>query len=230
MGVYRMRRIIAVLIVAAVAAIPLSNTVLELPTLDSLIFQDAASNALDAELESLPVKGRAPKTNYERSEFGNGWETVLGCTMRNKVLARDLRNSIVDDDCKVISGELQDPYTGKLIHFTKGATTSDDVQIDHVVALSNAWQTGAQQLVYEERVRFANDSLNLLAVDGAANEQKSDGDAASWLPPNKAFRCTYVKRQIAVKKKYNLWITPAERDAMVRVLSRCALQADANTK
>jgi hypothetical protein len=141
--------------------------------------------------------------------------------MRNIILARDLVNEHINQECNVLSGELHDPYTDKAIHFVRGAATSDYVQIDHVVALSNAWQTGAQQLSYIEREAFANDPLNLLAVDGAANEQKSDGDAATWLPPNKSFRCQYVERQVKVKHKYSLWVTPPEREAIKRVLAAC---------
>lgn len=173
------------------------------------------------QLNQLPVKGRAPKTDYRRTQFGDGWALVGNCDMRNIILARDLRDDRVDINCKVLSGDLDDPYTGKLIHFVRGPETSDDVQIDHVVALSNAWQTGAQQISFEERVRFANDPLNLLAVEGQANQNKGDGDAATWLPPNKAFRCQYVSRQVAVKKTYQLWVTYAEKEAIKRVLANC---------
>ncbi len=95
------------------------------------------------------------------------------------------------------------------------------MQIDHVVALSDAWQTGAQQLTASQRLALANDPLNLLAVDGAANQQKEDSDAASWLPPRKTFRCAYVSRQVAVKVRYRLWVTAAEKAAIARVLSSC---------
>ncbi len=172
-------------------------------------------------LNTLEVKGRAPKTGYTRAQFGDGWSRIGNCDTRNIILARDLSNEIVDVNCKVLSGQLHDPYTGKMINFQRGATTSDDIQIDHVVALSNAWQTGAQQLAYVQREALANDSLNLLAVDGDANQQKSDGDAATWLPPNKVFRCQYVERQIKVKQKYHLWVTPAEKQAIVQILSSC---------
>ncbi len=172
-------------------------------------------------LDELPVKGRAPKTGYARSEFGDGWESALGCDTRNTILRRDLLDTIVDENCRVLSGVLNDPYTGATISFVRGASTSQAVQIDHVVALSNAWQTGAQQLSKNERIALANDPLELLAVDGPANQQKSDGDAATWLPPNKAFRCQYVARQVAVKQKYRLWVTPPEKEAIVRVLTSC---------
>lgn len=172
-------------------------------------------------LATLPIKGRAPKTDYKRTQFGDGWQMTDGCDTRNIILHRDLQNVAVGEECKVLSGVLNDPYTAKLIAFQRGAETSADVQIDHVVALGDAWQKGAQQLSASEREALANDPLELLAVDGTANQQKSDSDAASWLPPNKAFRCQYVARQIAVKAKYRMWVTQAEHDAMNGVLTGC---------
>jgi Protein of unknown function (DUF1524) len=90
-----------------------------------------------------------------------------------------------------------------------------------VVALSDAWQKGAQRLDEPTRRDFANDPRNLLAVDGPTNQQKSDGDAATWLPPVKSYRCTYVSKQVEVKAAYRLWVTQAEKDAIARVLSSC---------
>lgn len=174
-----------------------------------------------AVLETLPIKGKAPKTGYARTQFGNGWQKQGDCDMRNIILRRDLKDTKVDDMCKVLSGVLNDPYTGTHIDFVRGPSTSDKVQIDHVVALSNAWQTGAQQLSSLERQALANDPLNLIAVDGSANQKKSDSDAASWLPPNKSFRCQYVARQVAVKQAYSLWVTSAERSAIEAVLADC---------
>lgn len=179
------------------------------------------SFALDA-LETIAVKGRAPKTGYERSQFGNGWAVVNGCTTRNIILYRDLENTVVNEKCAVVSGVLQDPYSGEQINFTKD--NSSEVQIDHVIALSDAWQKGAQLLTKEQRIQLANDPLELLAVAGADNQAKSDGDAATWLPKNKAFRCEYVARQIALKIKYSLWVTAAEKDAMKGVLKVCPEQ------
>lgn len=180
-----------------------------------------SENALNV-LGRLAVKGRAPKTDYKRSQFGDGWLETNGCDTRNLILARDLADAeFQDDGCTVASGTLNDPYTNSPVHFIRGADTSDKVQIDHVVALSDAWQKGAQLLSPAERERLANDPLNLLAVDGQANQDKSDSDAASWLPPNKSYRCQYVARQIAVKDEYQLWITDAEKNAMRSVLSGC---------
>lgn len=180
----------------------------------------STSSAALTVLDTLAVKGRAPKTGYARTQFGDGWASINGCDTRNLILRRDLTDVVESDDCKIVSGTLNDPYTGKVIIFQRGETTSALVQIDHVVALSNAWQTGAQLLAPEQREALANDPLELLAVDGAANQQKSDGDAATWLPSNKAFRCQYIARQIAVKQKYNLWVTPPEKQAMQGALSK----------
>ena len=176
-------------------------------------------------LKILDIKGRAPKTGYTRSAFSTGWDPVQTCDVRNFILARDLTNvTYVPSTCKVSGGTLIDPYTALTIDFRRGLETSDDIQIDHVVALSDAWQKGAQQLTYISRHEFANDPLNLLAVDGNANQQKGDGDAATWLPPNKAYRCAYVARQVAVKSKYSLWVTRSEYDAMAKILETCPEQ------
>ena len=186
-----------------------------------------ATKALDL-LATLPIKGRAPKTGYDRTQFGQAWADVdrNGCDTRNDTLKRDLTqvtftNSV---NCKIQTGTLADPYTAKTIRFVRGSSTSAAVQIDHVVALSDAWQKGAQQLTTEQRTAFANDPLNLQSTDGPANSQKGDGDAATWLPPNKTFRCDYVARQISVKATYNLWVTQAEHDALAKVLGDCSDQ------
>lgn len=184
-----------------------------------------AGTALAA-LASLQVKGRAPRTGYERELFGQAWSDVdrNGCDTRNDVLRRDLTAYALKagtHGCVVLRGTLHDPYTGDTIAFVRGSSTSSRVQVDHVVALSDAWQKGAQQLPFDRRTAFANDPLNLLAVGGAVNQGKGDGDAATWLPPKRSFRCAYVARQVAVKKRYELWVTAAERDAVRRVLAAC---------
>lgn len=186
--------------------------------------QAASKPLASTALNSLSVKARAPKTGYDRDQFGDGWGEIGGCETRNVILMRDLKSITYRDSCTVATGILLDPYTGKTINFVRGVKTSSAVQIDHVVALSDAWQKGAQKLSYTVRVSFANDPLNLLAVDGPTNGQKSDSDAASWLPPRKAFRCAYVARQIAVKRKYSIWVTSAEKAAMQGILRTCPTQ------
>ncbi|MFD6859860.1 DUF1524 domain-containing protein [Rhodococcus sp. NPDC060086] len=210
------------------AAAEATSPVAEIPAAAGATSQAGAALT---QLATLPIKGRAPKTGYDRDLFGQAWSDDVsvpgghnGCDTRNDILARDLVEITYRPgtrDCVVLSGVLNDAYTGTSIAFTRGQDTSTAVQIDHVVALSDAWQKGAQQLDSQTRADFANDPRNLQAVDGPTNQQKSDGDAATWLPPNRAYRCTYVARQVQVKAAYNLWVTQAEHDAMARVLTSC---------
>ena len=174
-------------------------------------------------LNQLPVRPTASHAGYSREQFSNGWESVGECTIRDKILARDMTDVHYRSptDCTVISGTLAEPYTGTTIYFVRGPGTSTAVQIDHVVAVSDSWQTGAQQLSKEQRQQLYNDPLELLAVDGPSNDEKSDSDAAGWLPPNRDYDCRYVARQIAVKQKYHLWVTFAERTAMQKTLASC---------
>jgi len=195
---------------------------------------DVGSDTFSAALQvlaGLPIKGRAPKTGYTRDQFGQAWSDDVdvegghnGCDTRNDILRRDITAPQIKpgtQGCVVLSGTLADAYSDQVIAFVRGETTSEAAQIDHMVALSNAWQTGAQQLTTAQRQDFANDPLNLQAVSGPVNDAKGDGDAATWLPPNVDYRCEYVARQIQVKAWYGLWVVPAEHDVMARVLAGC---------
>lgn len=197
-------------------------TVAPTPTKAAASPATAGKGTALAAVAKLTVKGRAPKTGYSRDQFGQAWFDTdrNGCDTRNDVLRRDLVSKDMKNWCKVLVGTRKpDPYTGRIIRFEVGGAS--EVDIDHVVALSDAWQKGAAHWVDGKRLAFANDPLNLLAVDAGANRSKGDGDAATWLPPNKSYRCQYVARQVAVKLKYEVWVTKAEREAMVRVLSTC---------
>ena len=177
-------------------------------------------------LSHLRVRAAAPMAGYSRDRFGPAWEDVdhNGCDTRNDILRRDLVRIRYrsGSDCLIASGLLHDPYTGRTIHFLRGVGTSTAVQIDHVVALADAWRTGARTWAAAKRLRYANDPLVLLAVDGPENESKSDDDASEWLPPRKAYDCRYVVKQIAIKTAYGLWVTPTEKAAMRGVLAHCS--------
>lgn len=192
----------------------------------------AAGTALTA-LATLRVEPDASMAGYSRAQFGTAWTDDNddvgghnGCDTRNDILRRDLLAITIkagSNGCTVLSGTLNDPYTATTIHFVRGPESAL-VQIDHVVALGDAWVTGAQTIGAAQRVNLANDPLNLLAVQGAANDRKGDDDAAGWLPANRPEDCPYVARQIAVKVKYHLWVTAAERAAMDNVLAGCPTQ------
>jgi len=210
---------IALLISAGVVAI-------SIPVSDAA---ESVPGVAVAVLETLPVKGRAPKTGYSRDAFGQRWADVdrNGCDTRNDILKRDMTSIVYKPktrNCVVLSGTLIDRYSGETINFVRGEVSSMEVQIDHVVALSNSWQTGAFKLSIAQRTALANDPLNLFAVKGRLNSQKGDGDAATWVPPLKSFRCAYVAQQIAVKAKYSLWVVAPEKAAMLAILSQCPTQ------
>lgn len=181
-----------------------------------------------AALEGLPIQPADHTAPYRRDAFGQRWSDDVtvefghnGCDTRNDILRRDLRDVVVKPnthDCVVLSGTLDDPYTGATIAFQRGQDTSPMIQIDHIVALANAWATGAQQWDDQTRRNFANDPRNLLAVDGPTNISKSAGDATQWLPPNEAFICDFAHAQINIKRTYGLWVTQAEHDALAHAI------------
>ncbi len=222
----RLRRSLAVfsvtLVVAGAFVVAGQQQTSHVPVLSP----DQRSSLALATLDRLPTRSAATKAGYSRKQFSDGWAKVDKCTMRDKILARDMTavryRSLTD--CTVMSGILSDPYTGKTIRFVRGPGTSAAVQIDHIVAVSDTWQTGAQALSKAQREQLYNDPLELIAVDGPSNEEKGDGDAAVWLPPNTAYVCRYVARQIAVKRKYHLWVTLPEQAAMSKVLKTCPNQ------
>ena len=184
--------------------------------------ETAPPGSVLAQLDALEEKGRAPKTGYDRDSFG--WRENVdrnGCDTRNDILRRDLTAITLKEGtggCVVLRGTLYSPYSGDTIAFDRANSTID---IDHVVALGDAWQTGAAEWDDQRHREFANDPLNLLAVESSLNRQKGDGDAATWLPPLKSYRCEYVSRQVAVKDKYGLWVKPAEAEAIRGVLADC---------
>ena len=180
-----------------------------------------------AGLASLPTTATPPASPYDREAFGQAWADVdhNGCDTRNDVLARDLTEVTTKPGthaCVVLTGLLDDPYTGRTITFQRGPR-SGDVQIDHVVALANAWASGASTWTPARRRELANDPRNLLAVDGPANQRKSASNASQWLPPQQGYRCVYVVKQIEVKAAYGLSVTPAEARAMSSALGRCVV-------
>ena len=181
------------------------------------------------QVRDLPVRGWDRTTDFRRSQFGDAWSDDVnvefghnGCNTRDDILRRDLKDLVVRPfTCFAQSGTLVDPYTGSTIAFVRGPQTSNSIEIDHVVALADAWYKGARAWDPQRRLDFANDPRNLLAVSPKANFDKAFRDAASWLPPNEAFRCDFVARQIEVKAAYGLWLSAKEKKAMESVLSRC---------
>jgi hypothetical protein len=143
-----------------------------------------------------------------------------GCDTRNDILQRDFATVILKSgtgNCKVIGGTWIDPYSNESYTFAEAPIGA---QIDHVVSLKNAWQMGADQWTDQMRVEFANDPLNLRVTIASLNQQKSDSNAASWLPPFKPGRCAFIATQVAVKAKWLLYATEAEKEVFMAILSK----------
>ncbi|MEV0597326.1 GmrSD restriction endonuclease domain-containing protein [Nonomuraea cavernae] len=207
---------------AATAASPLGNASGTLPGLAPIT--TAADKATARRLiQRLRVKGRGPATGYTRTRYGANWADDAtgvpyarnGCRTRDDLLARDGQDIRYRDGsrCVVVAMRLADPYTGRTIHWHK--ERADEVQVDHVVPLGYGWRMGAPRWPMSKRLDFANDPLNLLPVDGAANEQKDASGPAGWLPPQRRVRCAYVTRFAQVALKYGLPVTRADKTAML---------------
>ncbi len=190
-----------------------------------------APDELLALLDTIAVAGPDVGADYDRDEFGQRWSDDVdvdgghnGCDTRNDILRRDLADVRIKEGtngCVVLGGTLTDPYSGSTVTFVRGQDTSDDVQIDHVVALADAWRTGARSLPPDRRRDLANDPLNLLAAASSTNRSKGDSNAAEWLPPEPGARCELAARQVRVKSRYGLWVTGAERHALSAALAGC---------
>lgn len=181
---------------------------------------------------------KARPGGYDRERYFGGWASN-GCgsaTTRDTILARDLKGAVENPRCQVTSGTLTDPYTGRTIQFRRGRSTSSAVQIDHVVALLDAWESGARDWDQAKRVEYANSPDVLLASDGPANMAKGSGLDANgtslyrsqnsgapdiWMPDNKAYRCDYMAKRATIKSKWGLTMTPREKQQTVSVLSQC---------
>ncbi|WP_242454702.1 HNH endonuclease family protein [Bailinhaonella thermotolerans] len=172
------------------------------------------------QLKALAIAPKGPSSGYDRDKYGARWKDVdrNGCDTRNDILARDLVDEKKRGKCVVISGTLNDPYTGKTIKFTK--SDAQAVQIDHVYPLSLSWKMGAKGWQEDKRERFANDPDNLLAVDGPTNQAKGDSGPEAWRP-RKAYQCAYAIRYVGVAAEYKLPITRADQAALGQMLDTC---------
>lgn len=180
--------------------------------------------------KATPVAAPRP-AGYDRERYFGTWQKsprLCGTgTSRDYILKRDLASPVMDSRCRVVSGVLDDPYTGTVINFRRGVNTSGLVQIDHVVALQDAWASGASSWPQSRRVAYANDPDVLLASQGAANMAKGNGvdwKAAAdpvWLPSYRPYRCDYMAKRVSIKHKYGLLMSKPEREQTVCLLEAC---------
>ncbi|NUT54109.1 MAG: HNH endonuclease [Saccharothrix sp.] len=170
-----------------------------------------------AQLAALTVAPEGKMTGYSRDRFPHWSSQGEGCDTREVVLQRQGADVQVGDSCKITSGTWTSVYDGKVV------TDPGELDIDHTVALAEAWRSGADKWTDEQREKFANDlgGLQLIAVTASSNRSKGDQDAAKWKPPAQDYWCTYARAVVSVKTLYSLTVDEAERDALGVMLKAC---------
>jgi hypothetical protein len=209
-----MRRLLtgSISLVALVTALILGAT----PALAYPPTPPSASTA-QSQLNSLTVKTEGSTTGYSRDLFPH-WHTVSGtCDTRDEVLKRDGTGVSVDSDCEPTGGRWYSVYDAVYVN------DDSDVDIDHIVALAEAWRSGANTWTTARREQFANDLTiaQLIAVSASSNRSKGDKDPASWKPPNTSVHCIYAREWIWVKYTYGLSLQSAEKTALQSMLNAC---------
>lgn len=209
---------------------------------NATITPEQALTELDKITTGTPhLAGYAGNREQLFGKWQNSSQLCGSGTTRDLIMKRDMTDVAMTKACKVQTGVLQDPYTGKTIRFDR-SKSSLTVQIDHVVAVQDAWASGLWGASAQERLTYANDPDVLLAVDGPANEQKGSGVASLissksrqaatraqwggevWMPSNKAYRCDYMVKRVEIKTKYGLSMTQAEKTETKKVLEACPME------
>lgn len=172
------------------------------------------SPASSSDLADLKVAKAGSASGYDRSKFPDDDANANGCATRDDVLARDLSGVGKRGPCRVTSGTLHDPYTGRTVSGPGG------VRVDHVVPLRTAWRSGAADWDQAKRTRFANDPDTLLAVGAGAARDRDERGPGSW-GPGRRYQCAFAQRYVTVARDYDLTVTKKEHDALTRMLGRC---------
>lgn len=160
---------------------------------------------------------------YKRSLYVHWIDADGDCQdTRAEVLIRDDDDGQVEfrgaGECVVARGTWVDPYTGQTFQDAK------KLDVDHVVPLKNAHESGAWAWSRERRREYANhlrDPAHLLAVSASENRKKGAKGPDEYLPPNAAFHCDYIRIWIRIKETWELEMTEAESEAVQHVRASC---------
>ncbi|MFF3952137.1 HNH endonuclease family protein [Streptomyces sp. NPDC001890] len=212
-GVYARR----VAVLAASAAFAATTTLLTAPTAQAAMPTPVSASTARTYLSQLTVAAEGSSTGYSRDKFPH-WITQSGaCNTREVVLERDGTNVTQDSSCAAVSGTWYSEYDGATW------TAASDLDIDHMVPLSEAWRSGASSWTTAERQAYANDLTRpqLIAVTDNVNQAKGDKDPAEWMPSRTAYKCTYARAWVHVKHYYDLTVDSAEKSALQSILNGC---------
>ncbi|MBE1877061.1 HNH endonuclease [Myceligenerans sp. TRM 65318] len=205
------------LVAAATALLVLAS--LALPNRAYAYPPDIPSKSqVQSELNAITVRAEGPRTGYSRSLFPHWISQGNNCNTREVVLKRDGRNVVVGSDCYPDSGSWYSEFDGQT------RTVPSQISIDHVVALAEAWDSGASSWSTSRRQAFANDlsGPQLIAVTTEVNSSKSDKDIAQWVPPLSSKRCAFAKMVIHTKYRWGLTMDSAEKSAAQTYLNQCS--------
>ncbi|MEV0599537.1 HNH endonuclease family protein [Streptomyces sp. NPDC050315] len=168
-------------------------------------------------LAEIKEAAEGPQDGYSRDKFPHWSDQGDSCNTREVVLKRDGKDVETDGSCAATSGSWTSPYDGATW------TQSSDVDIDHMVPLSEAWKSGAADWTTDRREQLANDLTHaqLLAVTDNVNQEKGDQDPAEWLPPTASYHCEYARMWVWVKHEYGMTADSAEKGALKKILDGC---------
>ncbi|WP_435231539.1 HNH endonuclease family protein [Streptomyces althioticus] len=203
-------------IAAALTGLIASAGLVNAPAASAALPTPVSAATARSYLATLPVRTES-RTGYSRDKFPH-WITISGnCNTRETILKRDGSNVVTDSACAATSGSWYSPYDGATW------SAASDVDIDHMVPLAEAWDSGASSWTTAQRQAFANDLTRpqLLAVTDNVNQSKGDKDPAEWMPSRTAYRCTYVRAWVQVKYHYDLAVDSAEKSALQGYLNNC---------
>ncbi len=204
--------IVVALLVFAVTAVAVAPNAAAFPP-------DVPSKSqVQSELNALRVAAEGSMTGYSRDKFPH-WHTVSGtCNTREQVLKRDGTNVSVGSDCYPTSGSWYSYYDGVTRY------SASQISIDHVVALAEAWRSGASSWTTSRREAFANDITGpqLIAVTTEVNSSKGDSDPSAWKPPRTSAYCGYSKFWIHTKYRWGLSLQSSEKSALQSMLNTCS--------
>jgi hypothetical protein len=211
------RRIRRIAVLAATSALAATGLLATAPAAQASPPTPVSAATARTYLGQLTVKAESSSSGYSRDLFPH-WSTQSGsCNTREVVLKRDGTNVQQNSSCAAVSGRWYSEYDDAIW------SAASDVDIDHVVALSEAWRSGAAGWTTSKRQQFANDLTRpqLIAVTDNVNQAKGDLDPAEWLPSRTAYRCTYARMWVHVKHYWGLSVDSAEKSVLQSLLNNC---------
>ncbi len=208
--------------------VSLSDSLRDTPENYTVTEQDLG--VLEEKVSSLKVRRNEKSIpEYSRDSLPTDWKDLdgNGCNTREDILKKYTSEYTGRfDGCKIKSGKFYDYYNGKFLRYDKSVDTGGGIQIDHIVAIGNAWISGGYKWGKDEWISYINDEEVLIPTSSKTNREKSDKDITEWKPANNSYLCTYAEKQVEIKDKYKLTVTEKEKAELKSILNNdCVVEA-----